>query len=465
MRTLSGDLVRNLVQNYSHAAGDHYDPATTMGCQRESFSDLGFGWIYWALARVIKPRKVLVIGSGRGFSVACFALGIEDCVGAKVIFVDPGYQSWQVEHTQDVADGMWQTAGQAADHFATHLGLDNIQFLRLRSDEAFQRFRDGGDKFDLIFIDGEHSYQQALADLRNATECLNSSGIILAHDTCCAHWPGVTMALAALCLEAPWLECLSLPCFPGLSLIKNREPLVQLRPVSQRENEQINVWRAAADVNTRPLSQGDDPRPGIQATDPREGLFGVFEGDRLIGGFGVRSRIFDGEGVDNFHADCGQLLAGHLIYGVVLQPESRGQRRWQMVICELLRWFRDEGLYAITRYPQRGREAPFVTTRVGACGDYMAFQYRLRNVSDWRAAACDFPNPALRLAQKQTDDKDIAAQRQEICALQAELHRVLSSRSWRWTRPGRVLGKWVRIAKKGFAGLVNLLPMSFSVRR
>lgn len=91
MRAIDAELVRKLVLEFAHGLGVGFDPVTSHGSQRESLQSLGFGWLYFALARVIEPRRILVVGSGRGFSVACFALGIESDPDAQLVFVDPGY--------------------------------------------------------------------------------------------------------------------------------------------------------------------------------------------------------------------------------------------------------------------------------------------------------------------------------------------------------------------------------------
>lgn len=44
-------------------------------------------------------------------------------------------------------------------------------------------FYDSLINFDIIFIDGLHTWQQVKQDLENAIACLNSGGIILLHDT------------------------------------------------------------------------------------------------------------------------------------------------------------------------------------------------------------------------------------------------------------------------------------------
>jgi hypothetical protein len=51
---------------------------------------------------------------------------------------------------------------------------------RKTSDAFFQLNKD---KFDLIFIDGLHEYEQVKKDFLNALECLNDKGFIMLHDT------------------------------------------------------------------------------------------------------------------------------------------------------------------------------------------------------------------------------------------------------------------------------------------
>tara|TARA_B100000886_G_scaffold289655_1_gene214822 strand:+ start:442 stop:792 length:351 start_codon:yes stop_codon:yes gene_type:complete len=43
-------------------------------------------------------------------------------------------------------------------------------------------FRINKNKFDVIFIDGLHEYQQVVNDIENSLGCLNENGVILLHD-------------------------------------------------------------------------------------------------------------------------------------------------------------------------------------------------------------------------------------------------------------------------------------------
>jgi predicted O-methyltransferase YrrM len=51
---------------------------------------------------------------------------------------------------------------------------------RMTSDMFFKHNKD---KFDCIFIDGLHTFEQSLKDFYNAWECLNEGGAIVFHDT------------------------------------------------------------------------------------------------------------------------------------------------------------------------------------------------------------------------------------------------------------------------------------------
>ena len=43
-------------------------------------------------------------------------------------------------------------------------------------------FKDNKDKFDIVFIDGLHIYDQVKRDILNSVDCLKENGIILVHD-------------------------------------------------------------------------------------------------------------------------------------------------------------------------------------------------------------------------------------------------------------------------------------------
>ena len=61
------------------------------------------------------------------------------------------------------------------------LGVDPVSGgnIRKTSDDFF---KENQKKFDIIFIDGLHTYEQVKKDILNSAECLKDNGIILVHD-------------------------------------------------------------------------------------------------------------------------------------------------------------------------------------------------------------------------------------------------------------------------------------------
>ena len=61
------------------------------------------------------------------------------------------------------------------------IGVDPLKggTLRMTSDEFFKKNRQN---FDIIFLDGLHTYEQTIRDIDNGLRFLNTSGVILVHD-------------------------------------------------------------------------------------------------------------------------------------------------------------------------------------------------------------------------------------------------------------------------------------------
>ena len=61
------------------------------------------------------------------------------------------------------------------------IGVDPVSGgnIRKTSDDFF---KENNDKFDIVFIDGLHTYEQVKKDILNSIDFLNQNGIILVHD-------------------------------------------------------------------------------------------------------------------------------------------------------------------------------------------------------------------------------------------------------------------------------------------
>ena len=70
----------------------------------------------------------------------------------------------------------------AVKHAVDPCVAGNPHVIAETSDRFFEEAVTVGAKFDLIFIDGLHTYEQVVRDHENALLCLESNGVILLHD-------------------------------------------------------------------------------------------------------------------------------------------------------------------------------------------------------------------------------------------------------------------------------------------
>jgi predicted O-methyltransferase YrrM len=147
---------------------------TRMGhLQRASDLNLGLGWVYYGLARTIRPRIAVVIGSYRGFVPLVLGKALADNKeGGEVIFIDPS-----------LVDDFWKDAKSVQHHFARH-GVTNIRhFLMTTQDFATTEAYRSLPPVGILFVDGHHSEEQARIDYETFERRMEESGVALFHDT------------------------------------------------------------------------------------------------------------------------------------------------------------------------------------------------------------------------------------------------------------------------------------------
>ncbi len=156
--------VRQLLATQGLAAMGH--------AQAADRGDLGLGWIYYGLARLIKPRRAVVIGSWRGFVPLVLGRALADDGDGRVLFIDPS-----------LVDDFWRDAGQVKAYFAS-LGLRNIDHFALTTQAFVQTptYRSLGET-GLVFVDGYHSREQARFDYDAFRALVPPHGAVLFHDS------------------------------------------------------------------------------------------------------------------------------------------------------------------------------------------------------------------------------------------------------------------------------------------
>lgn len=135
--------------------------------------------IYY-LIMALKPQSVLEVGTHIGASTLYIAAALKRLGrGGKVTTVD-------IIDVNDATHGSWKKVGmpQSPAGFAAALGLsDHIDF-RVGPCQHFMRT--AGQRFDLVFLDGDHSAKAVYEELSAALPVLKQDGVILLHD----YYPG-----------------------------------------------------------------------------------------------------------------------------------------------------------------------------------------------------------------------------------------------------------------------------------
>jgi hypothetical protein len=135
--------------------------------------NLGLGWIYYGLARALRPRRIVVIGSWRGFVPLVLARALTDNEAeSDLVFIDPS-----------LVDDFWSDPARVQAHLA-RFGGERVRHYRMTTQEFVRTdaYRTLGD-IGILFVDGYHTDQQARFDHRAFDPLLGSTGIALFHDS------------------------------------------------------------------------------------------------------------------------------------------------------------------------------------------------------------------------------------------------------------------------------------------
>lgn len=190
--------------------------------QRADDANLGLGWVYYGLARALRPRSVVVIGSWRGFVPLVFARALADNLeGGEVVFIDPS-----------LVDDFWSDAARVGAHFL-RFGVANIRHHRATTQEFTEStaYRELGE-VGMLFIDGLHTAEQARFDYEAFRDRLAPGALVLFHDTLRVRTSRIygddkpyehrVKDFVEQLRADPALELLSLPVGDGLTLLRRR---------------------------------------------------------------------------------------------------------------------------------------------------------------------------------------------------------------------------------------------------
>jgi hypothetical protein len=136
-------------------------------------NSLGFGFIHYAMIRNIRPDRVLVLGSQRGFVPGICALACMHEENGHVDFVDAGYDIYEPHAWGGV--GLWKTA---TPKYWKPLGVEDYITLYNQKIEDFEL----KGTYGYIYIDGDHTYEGVKSNYELLYPYLSEGGLMVFHD-------------------------------------------------------------------------------------------------------------------------------------------------------------------------------------------------------------------------------------------------------------------------------------------
>ena len=164
-RGLSADWLTRLMERPALLLSGH--------AQRAEDQNLGLGWLYYALGRIVRPRRAVVIGSWRGFVPLMIAKALQDnAERGEVIFIDPS-----------LVDKFWKNESEVAAYFCG-LGVENVRHFCMTTQQFVETsaYKSLGE-IGILFIDGRHTKEQAKFDYDSFRSLLAPRGLVLLHDS------------------------------------------------------------------------------------------------------------------------------------------------------------------------------------------------------------------------------------------------------------------------------------------
>ncbi len=172
-RIVNNRSIKNFINHFSK--GDNWHELD------ENSGNLGYGWVHYSLIRLLKPKRVLCIGSRYGFIPAICALACRDNGFGVVDFVDAGFSQNNIldkdRHWGGV--GFWNDK-KIDKHFAKYGLAEHLKLHVMLSADFKNKYPKR--KWGYMHLDGDHSYKGVKKDFHDFWPSLETKGIVGFHD-------------------------------------------------------------------------------------------------------------------------------------------------------------------------------------------------------------------------------------------------------------------------------------------
>jgi hypothetical protein len=215
--SLNPEIIRDIFQ-FARPLGHAENPEN---------HNMGFGFLYYGLVRALRPKHVLVIGSGYGFSVVCLAMGLKDNERGRLTFVDPSYNLLKHGPFKTVGGrGKWDDPEGVRNHFSRFGVHRFVNHHRMTAEELFGQYEVLGlPHIDLAFLDGNHSFKNVRHDFVETVKRARKNAYVLLHDTNIyiremVKHSGVRRWLRFIGTKSEYFEFVDFPFSSGVAIVR-----------------------------------------------------------------------------------------------------------------------------------------------------------------------------------------------------------------------------------------------------
>lgn len=135
-----------------------------------------------------KSMSLIEIGAYTGESTSIFCRHF-----ASVVTVDPFLDNYDPKDSACRHAPMSEVYAEFRKRMSKH---ENYRLIKKKSDEAIKDL--SAAKFDVLYVDGMHQYEQVTRDILNFSDLIKVGGFIAGHDYCDG-WSGVVKAVNECC--------------------------------------------------------------------------------------------------------------------------------------------------------------------------------------------------------------------------------------------------------------------------
>jgi len=162
----------------SHYGADYHwgdEKSQNLSIKKNNF---GFGYYHYAFIRNKRPKKILCIGSMYGFIPYMMAKACRENRKGHVDFVDAGYDINDDGGKNYYGQGFWRKINPN-EHFS-YLKVNKYLSTYVMTSAEFAKINK--EKYDYVYLDGDHSYKGAAENMKLFWTRLNNEGFVCFHD-------------------------------------------------------------------------------------------------------------------------------------------------------------------------------------------------------------------------------------------------------------------------------------------